>query len=232
MRHLLFLFILTFFMADLFASDILWGKGEAYDQNGKVVYVENHQYKRSPSGEILEVKTSYSYPDGRVFAELQSDFSKDPYVPDTLFIDHRFNEKRELSYDKEKKLINMKMTNVKTGEIKVNTLEKNDNMVSGQGIHNYVLHHYNLENREVKFVVLSKMDAYSFHMEKVKSLQEGHTAFALQLSNWVLRAIFKGINVVYRDKDRALLSFNGITHIESDTRALQFLTIKMSYPGE
>ncbi len=207
-------------------------KGEAFDKNSKLVYIETHTFKKKPSGEITEIQTNYHNPEGKLIAEVASNFNKDPYIPDTVFTDHRFNEKQELTYDTASKTVNMKITDLKTNKSKSNSIPRTENMVSGQGFHNYILNHYDDKKSDIKFIVLPKLDFYSFYFEKAPSTVEGMRKFVLKISNWVLRALVKEIVVEYRDRDHTLMSFEGLTNIDSDARESQILKIKMSYPQE
>lgn len=225
--------LLLFFVFSiaLSAQETVVMNGKANDKDNKLVYTEVHTFTRLPGGEISAIKTVYTNAEGSVIASVDSNFSKDPFIPDTVFIDKRFNEKQELSYDKDKKIITMKITDSK-GKIKTNTLPRTENMVSGQGFHNYILKHFDDSKSEIKFIVLPKMDYYSFYFERQASSIPGQRRFVLKISSWVLRALVKEIVVEYREKDKALMLFDGLTNIDSDKRDSQILKIEMSYPGE
>ena len=223
---------LLFFSFSVVAQETVIMKGEAFNDDNKLVYVENHTFKKLPSGEITDITTTYHNPSGKIIAEVKSTFLIDPFIPDTIFIDHRFNEKQELSYDKDSKMINMKITDMNSGKIKTNSIKRQDNMVSGQGFHNYILKNYNEKRSDIKFIVLPKLDYYSFYFEQGPSKTYGYTRFVLKISNWVLRAIVKEIVVEYKNKNHSLMSFEGLTNIDSDQKNSQILKIKMSYPGE
>lgn len=99
-------------------------KGEAFNEDNKLVYIETHTFKKLPTGEITEIRTTYNNAAGKLIAEVESKFTKDPFIPDTVFIDHRFNEKQELIYDKDTQMINMKLTDMNTGKSKSNSIQK------------------------------------------------------------------------------------------------------------
>ena len=122
MNVFLKLFFLLSFSFSLMAQETVIMKGEAFNDENKLVYIENHTFKKLPSGEITYIKTTYHNPSGKIIAEVESTFSKDPFIPDTTFIDHRFNEKQELSYDKDSKTVHMKLTEMNSGKIKENTI--------------------------------------------------------------------------------------------------------------
>ena len=232
MKIFLSLLILLFFNFSVLAQETVIMKGEAFNDENKLVYIENHTFKKLPSGEITDIKTTYHNPSGKLIAEVKSTFEIDPFIPETIFIDYRFNEKQELSYDKDSKLINMKITDMNTGKVKSNSIKGQDNMVSGQGFHNYILKHYDDKRSDIKFIVLPKLDYYSFYFEQEASKTSGYKRFVLKISNWVLRAIVKEIVVEYKNSNHSLMSFDGLTNINSDKNDSQILKIKMSYPGE
>lgn len=232
MLNKIFFAVLFSFLSFLVsAQENVLMKGEAYDKNNKLVYIETHNFKRLPSGEITEIETKYHNPEGVLIAEVSSTFTKDPFIPDTTFTDFRFHEKQELTYDKDSKIITMKITDTLKNKTKINTLKRSENMVSGQGFHNYILKHYDDKKSDIQFIVLPKLDFYSFYFEKKDSDKEGQRKFVLKISSWVLRALVKEITVEYRDKDHALMLFEGLTNIDSDKHDSQILKIKMSYPG-
>lgn len=225
---LIFLFFLS---SSVIAQETVTMRGEALNSENKLVYIENHTFKKKLNGEITDIKTIYQNASGKIIAEVSSTFAKDPFIPDTIFIDHRFNQKQELIYDSESKMINMKITEMNSGKSKTNSIKRQENMVSGQGFHNYILNNYDQKRSNIKFIVLPKLDYYSFYFEKVVSENEGLRFFVLKISNWLLQVIVKEIIVEYRDKDRSLISFEGLTNIDSDEKKSQILKIKMSYPG-
>ncbi len=225
MKKILFLLLLS---TSLLAQEKAIMKGEAYDKKNQLVYFESHTMNRLPSGEITDIKTDYFNPSRKLIATVSSNFSKDPFIPDTIFQDFRFNEKQELIYNKETNLITMTITDLKNNKSSSSTLKRTENMVSGQGFHNYLLKHFDDEKAEIKFIVLPKKDYFSFYFEKEKSKTPGIRRFALKISTWVLRALVKEIVVEYRESDKSLVLFDGLTNIEDDNRESQVLRIQ--YP--
>ena len=231
MKVILLLLLSLFISTASFAQEKLVMKGDAFNSKNKLVYVETHSYTKLPSGEITDINTKYHNPNGKLIAEVVSDFSKDPFVPDTIFNDYRFQEKQELTYNKDTKIITMKITDLKNNKSTSDTLKRTDNMVSGQGFHNYILKNFDKDKADIKFIVLPKMDYFSFYFQKEKAKTEGIRKFALKISSWVLRALVKEIVVEYRESDKSLVLFDGLTNIDDDNRGSQVLRIQMSYPG-
>jgi hypothetical protein len=170
MKIIFFSLLLTLFTFSVsgeeFSNVVM--KGDAYDKDNKLVYIETHTFKKYPGGEISEIQTKYHNPEGKLIAEIESNFSKDPFIPDTVFIDHRFKEKQELIYDKVSNLVTMKITDAK-GKIKTNTIKRTENMVSGQGFHNYIISHFDDKKAEIKFIVLPKLDFFFNYKRTIRS---------------------------------------------------------------
>ncbi len=200
----------------------------AVDKNGNIQYTENYELTKNEKGESLKIKTTYLNLAGKKIAELESDFQNDPYIPETVFTDFRFNEKQTLHYDPKSKIIQMKLLDMKTGKFQEKKLKREDNMVSGQGFHNFILKNFELEKSDIKFIVLSKLDFFSFKLESSSSETPSNKRFVLKISNWLLRAMVQQITVDYRINDKTLLKFAGLTNIEADNRDSQILTIQ--YP--
>ncbi|AUN97585.1 hypothetical protein DOM21_13495 [Bacteriovorax stolpii] len=226
----LFILILLLVSTALLADEITI-KGEAFDKDKKLIFIETQQVRRSPLGEWNEVLIKYTQTDGKLIAELKADFSKDLYVPETVLIDHRFNEKTEVHFDIHKQNIMIKTTNTKTGSINAKSFKYESTMVSALGLHNFIIKHYDTKEASVKLLIPEKTEAFTFNFEKEKGIIEGHSRFAFTVSSWVLRAILREIMMDYKDSDHTLVQYSGLTDIESDEHNSQNLTIKMSYHG-
>lgn len=225
-----YVFLIILFFANNLFAEIITAKysGEAFDKNNQLIYKENHEITKNEKGESLKIKTTYFNPAGKKIAELISDFKNDPFIPETEFRDYRFSEQQILHYDVASQIINMKIIDLKTGKTKEKNLKREEAMVSGQGFHNYILKHFDSPQSEIKFIVLPKLDYYSFKFETLPSENPLERKFILKISNWILRALVQKIEVDYRISDKTLLKFDGLTNIESDKRDSQILTIK--YP--
>lgn len=200
---------------------------DAVDSKNTIQYKETHEVLKKETGEVILIQTKYHSPAGQLIAELESDFKLDPFIPETVFFDHRFKEKQELHLNIESKTIQLKITDL-DGKVKEKTFPRKDNMVSGQGFHNYILKNFESKTSEIVFIVLPKLDYFSFQVEATPPAKETEKRFSLKISNWLLRAIVSKLTVDYRIQDKHLVRFDGLTNIESDKRESQILTI--NYP--
>ncbi len=210
------------------AQDEVLMNGTAVDKAGKLIYTEVHKMQRLPTGEIKKIKTSYFSPDKELIAEIDSDFSKDALIPDTVFIDHRFKQKQQLVLNTASNEITMSITD-KNNKTKTKVLKREPMMVAGQGFHNLLMKNFDADKTAIKFIVLPKLDYYSFEMIKTTSPIKDARRFELKLSNWLLKKLVKEITVDYHIKNKNLLSFEGLTNVDSADGDTQDLKITYSY---
>lgn len=221
------LFILSF---TLKASEVHM-KADAFNSSNKVVFVETQQTKQNADGAWDEIQVRYTTPEGKLIAELKADFAKDPFVPDSQMTDHRFNEKLEVYFDKTKNTVDVKITDLKSREIKIKSFTHSNEMVSTYGLHNYTVKHFDVKEATIKLLIPGMQEVYSFQFEQEKSNIKGQRRYSFSVSNWVLRAILNKIIMDYQEKGKVLTNYKGVSDIESDKHELQNLNLKMSYHG-
>ena len=203
--------------------------GIAVNDKQEIVYTENQELTTNDKGESQFIKAQYYSPNKKLIAEITSDFKYDPYLPETVFHDYRFNEQQELHFDPLTQMITLKFIDSKNKE-KQKIIKRENNMVAGQGFHNYIVNNFESKHLDIKFIVLPRLDYYSFQLDSSQGDNPNQKTFTLKISNWILRSIVQKITVDYRISDKTLLKFNGLTNIESDTSDSQILTI--TYPNE
>ena len=62
MKNLILLFCLMVMSALAFSQENVVMKGDAYDADNKLVYIETHNFKRLPTGERASTTTTTSIP--------------------------------------------------------------------------------------------------------------------------------------------------------------------------
>lgn len=200
-------------------------EGIAKNPKGEVVYIETHTVELDSSGLSKLIHVEYTKPDGKKFATMKSDFSKNKTAPDTVFEDSRFKSKivvrnlgesiefEELKNDKS---ILKKQFPLKTG------------MVISQGFDNFIkMNSKQLDEQPIdfKFGVLDTKDFYSLTGQK-KSTPSGEAIeYGIRASNWLLRIFASELRVVYDPKNMKLKSFSGRSNILNDAEKSQDVTI-------
>lgn len=203
-----FLFIFPLFARTEFI------KGEAKSRKGELQYYEQHVMNYDGE-DLKKVETSYFKPSGEKFAYLVSTFKSSPLLPDSVFTDLRNNKVEET------KLINghfLVTTNNGQGVVKTGKLDIEANLLCGQGYHNYIRANLNNfksgEVKEIKFVLPSRRDYFSFDLSLVKEEGEIKT-FKLAITNWILKMFADSIEVDYDSKGN-LLAYRGLSNIQNE----------------
>ena len=202
--------------------------GEARNRKGVLVYTENHEATSDDQGFITQLKTDYKKADGTTIVKMESDFSSNTLVPTIQFEDVRFNRKEKLTLSGDKAKVEITQKNKdETKEFKLL-----NNMVAGTGFHNFILKNFDAlkakEQIPLYFIVLAKADYFSFGLVQ-KEIKDGKLTLVLKISSWVLRNFIDPIKVVYDIEKKQLLSFDGLTNIETDQEKTQELVITYKY---
>lgn len=212
---------------NLHAADL---KGVASTLDGKtLVYTEIHKVTTSNEGFNKKIETKYLKPDGEIFAEMESDFTKSLTVPDVKFTDKRFNKTEELTFNPSNKLVIFK-TIVNNNSLPAKEFKFNETMAVGQGFDNFVkINFENLKNKTVplKFGVLSEMDFFSFKgYKKKKDSNNNIIQFGIELSSLLFRLFTNELILEYDLNTKQLLSYKGLSNILTDEQKTQSVFIK------
>jgi len=218
------LFVFLFILPAFGRTELI--KGEAKSREGELQYYEQHVMEYD--GENLQkVDTNYFKPNGEKFASLVSTFKSSPLLPDSVFTDLRNNKIEET------KLINGKYlvtTNNGQGVIKTGKLDIESNLLCGQGYHNYIRGNLNNfkgnEIKEIKFVLPSRRDYFSFDLSLIK--EEGNVkTFKLAITNWILKMFADSIEVDYDNKGN-LLAYRGLSNSQNEKGDNMYVLITLT----
>ncbi len=199
--------------------------GIAKNKKGEVVYIEKHEITVDEIGLNKLIKVEYKKPDGSLLAKMNSDFSKNKLVPETVFEDLRFKSKTVL------KIVDSK---IEFEEIKDNksiskkTFDLHESMVAGQGFDNYIranASRLDEKHLDFKFGVLEKKDFFTLTGYKKPSRSKEHVEYGIKASSWFIRLFAKELKVVYEAKTMKLKSFSGLSNIMDDSGNSQDVTI-------
>jgi hypothetical protein len=221
----IFSFFIGLSLLNLNVISALTLKGVAKSIDGKeVLYSEEHQIELDEKGHNKNIRTRYLKPDGRLFATMESDFSKNKLVPEIKFEDLRFNRKEFLLIESEKLAFKKKIGSQDEATKYLPLLPKS---VAGQGFDNFIkINFEELTKGEVAldFGVLSEMDIYSFKAYKKES-DASSTQFGISLTNPFLRMFAKELVVTYDPKTKQLLRYRGLSNILDDQSSRQNVQI-------
>lgn len=198
--------------------------GKAVDnKTGKVIYLEKHKVEYRDEL-VQKVTTVYTDPNGKEFARLNSEFKANFHLPNSEFIDKRNGYKEVTELETIGKEVRFQVKTIsKTGKEKKRNLEIDDNLVCGQGYHNYIIK--NLQNfkvgetRELKFIIPSMRDYFTFdltYLGPLDSSKPDEVSLRLDITNFILRMFADKILVTYSLKDKKLLKYVGLTNITNE----------------
>ena len=218
----------------VYSKNILEFEGRAYDKSDNLFYIEKHvvEYEKNQYS-VKNINTKYKKPsDNSEFAQINSSFVFGDYVPESTFYDKRHNIKKILKRNGKEIIIEHR--NYKTDKvIKEKKLMYSSNMISGQGFHNFIVEKMFKEEIskevEIKFLLIDKLDYFTFTVSKVGQSKDKITQFKLNVKSSLLKLFVDEINVFYNDK-KQLVRFSGLTNIPTDRGSTLELDIKYIYP--
>lgn len=200
--------------------------GTAKTPKGEIVYRETHEIARDSGGKTRQIKTTYYSPLGTPIAQLKSDFTKDPYLPDSEFVDHRFKTKVIGKWDSEKRYQIREWTS--EGKEKSTLLKVAPDMVSGQGFDNFIQARLFSEGQSassVLFVVMPRHSEYAFSINKGRKSTTTEEHFEIKPEGMILRIFVKSIELYYDKNSRRLKKYVGLSNLVSDKNESQIVEI-------
>lgn len=208
--------------------------GQAYKPGTKeLLYTEKHKTQDDENGYNKVIETEYVTPDGKIFAKIKSDFSKDQMIPDKVFEDFRLGIKDELVFDPATRNVKITRTDENTKKTKSNDFKAKKNSLAGQGFNNYLLQNFETlekgKSLPVNFIVLTNQDYFEFDIKK-KSDKENEIIFGLNISNLLFKAFVSEIRTTYAVASKRLLVFFGLSNIADAKGKPQNVEIKYEYP--
>ncbi len=200
----------------------------------QVFYTEKLNVVDDEKGFNKSIETDYVKKDGRLFARMKSDFSKNRFVPDSVFEDLRFRKKQELVFNPETKKITIRNTDLVSGKTSEKILDYKENMIAAQGFNNFLLAHFDELNNgksiPVHFIVIGKMDDFKFNIFKIKNADSGRAVFGLNIQNLFFKLFVNEIQVEYDTKKLRLMVFKGLSNLLNDDEEALSVSIKYDYP--
>jgi hypothetical protein len=200
-------------------------KGTAKNAKGEVVYLESHEIVKDETDLNKFIKVEYKKLDGSVFAVMTSDFSKNKFVPETVFEDKRFSTKTTLKIAGD----SLEFEEFKNGIAKSKKkIPLKETMVAGQGFDNFIrANAAKLESKPITFSfgVLEKKDFFSLTGYRRPSSSAETLEFGIKASSWIIRLFTQELKVVYEKEKKRLKSFVGTSNILTDKGESQNVSI-------
>lgn len=212
--------VITTGAAQAVAQEIVTYKGIAYDADNasEVLYLESHYLILDGAGAPKERLVLYRCPEGPAFARKQIDHGADALKPSFEMFDARLDYTEGLqngSGDSDLVYVQKGATAQRQSE----RLTLDGAAVADAGFDEFVRRNWSeLQSGRklpLDFLVPSRLSVYSFKVQKTGSATidgESASVFRLGLSG-LLGWFVSGIDVTYRDSDRQLLQFEGLSNV-------------------
>jgi hypothetical protein len=190
-------------------------KGEA-SVEGKLVYREDHSADFQDN-KIQSALTTYTDPSGKVLAKLKSNFTKSINVPE-----HEMEDKKTGVYGvryKNDEIIMYRKFEGKEETKTVKTAQKNKLLVAGQGLHYWILHHFDellaKKKIELLFLIPGKLDTYHFTLKLLKNTPET-AELEVEIDSWFLRLFAPKLELTYDIKTKRLARYKGLSNLQTE----------------
>lgn len=208
-------------------------KGEAFE-NGKLVYIENHDVTFDDKNNVLEAKTTYVDPAGKVLGVLNSNFRQSLSLPEHIFEDLRTKGKYGIRRANDKIIL----FNQDEGKPEVTKEldsigDKNRIQVGCQGFNYYLKQ--GLDNlRKTKslpvlFMVPGDLSTYKFVLNFVRENADGNIEFTVKIENLFLRIFAPELEFHYDPKKQRITWYKGISNIKNENGKTMNVTINYKY---
>jgi hypothetical protein len=186
--------------------------GEARTPDGALIY-EEHHLVRFNEQQPAERLVTYRCTDGQAFARKQVDYGDPLFAPSFRLDDHRFGYVE--GFAKGAAFVRAGSAADEQREV----IDAGAALVVDAGFDEFVREHWDELQRgeavSLEFLVPSRLDAYRFKLRKVRSeaiFGEPASVFELAISGF-LSLFADPLEVGYRDSDRRLMHFKGLTNI-------------------
>ena len=189
--------------------------GKAWVKNHELFYTETNHIELKDD-RIIKIDSYYKGKDQKLFAELHADFSNDPYIPDTHFIDLRRHYENKLSYKKGEKVI---IRQKKNGDWSTHELAHRDAMTNSVGLINYLRENVaelkKQERKTIRYIVAALDDDYGMELKFKSNKKPGLYEFSFRLQNFFIRNL-SGVSessVTFNLETRCMKHFEGVSNI-------------------
>lgn len=195
-------------------------QGEARDpESGALLYEEHHLLRRD-GDRPLERRVLYRCPDGRAFARKRVQYAGSGRAPLFELVDERAGYREGTRATNGG--IEAFVQTPREREERRATLDAGAALVVDAGFDEFVRSQWEAlqqgETVRLDFLVPSRLDTYGFTLKRVGRVGEGEAAASVfRLSLGGLVGLFApDIEVRYRDADRRLMRFEGVTNIRTE----------------
>jgi hypothetical protein len=191
----------------------------AHDLGSRTLLYREEHYVRLDQGQTAERVVLYTCGDGRAFARKRLVYRPDALAPDFLMENALSGHREGLQWSARGATISYRENSA--SRERSAPLPEQPGLVADAGFDEFVSRNWGalVDGQKLRFdfLVPSRLDYYSFKVRKLRSETLAGTpsqVFRLTLSGiwgWIL----PGIDVWYRDSDRTLVRYEGISNLQN-----------------
>lgn len=206
--------------------------GKAYNKDGKLLYIEKHEYQYDLKAISSDVK--YFRPDSKsAFAELSVDFSPSQTLPNSKFIVHRTGKMDEISWVIDAKKVKVIAKNNKDSELLGREFKVESDLISAHGINHFIIAHFDQlstvdGSKEFKLIVPPRQVAYDFKI-KSSAINEKELVLTVNISNWLMRLFAPSIKLIYEKTSKRFIRFEGSSNLAAEDGIGQDVIVEFTY---
>jgi hypothetical protein len=195
-------------------------EGEARDVAGGKLLYEEHHLLRDAGDAAARRLVLYRCPSGQLFARKLVEYGTTPAAPAFTLDDGRFGYREGVRRDGD--TLQAFVREEGSAPERSAPIASAPNLVIDAGFDEFVRANWEAlvagETRAVEFVVPSRLGALGFKLRRIDQVQiDGESASRFRLSLGGMIGWFApDIDVSYRDSDRRLMRFEGLTNIRAD----------------
>lgn len=189
----------------------------------KVLYTEQHTLSYD-GDKLLTSHTRYFDPNGKLIAQMKSDYRQSLMMPTYTFEDLRRGSTEGLELRDSKYYIFHQNPQEKRQE---KLIENPQGIFSCQGWHYYIVKNIEeIQSKDLNLNLLfpSKLDYYSFNLQK-ESSKDSVLQLRLEFSNWFVRLFAPRLDLTYDASKRKLLSYVGPSNILDLNGDIQYVKV-------
>ncbi|MCB1174275.1 MAG: hypothetical protein KDK39_11940 [Leptospiraceae bacterium] len=202
-------------------------------KTGKLAYIEKHT-EFWAAKEHRRSQIRYTWPDDRVFAVKNVNYTKGKSDPDFSLTDYRTGYQE--SAVKQGQSYTVSLREGKSQPVKTAKVTAASNMVVDAGFDYFIRQNFNALEQgrtlSLNFVAPARQDAFAFRIFKTGTGQVNQRPvlkLRLQLANQVLRLLAEDIDVWYYTDTRQLYLYQGISNINNADGKSYKVRIVFSY---
>ena len=205
--------------------------GYAYDkQTGEFLYSETHR-EALKDGRLVTNTVSYRDGAGKVFAEKYVDFQRSLTMPDFHLV-NAGNGHVEGARGTDERL-DVHFRQLSDTDARAASVETPRNGIIDAGFDRFIEQHWDAlvagDVIERQFLIPSRLDFYTFEVERAKTERLDDHAFQLRIKSMFLQMFVQPVLVHYDSRTRSLLRYEGISNIRN--RKGENFNVRIEFPG-